>query len=67
MKPSLCAGSIVQLFDFAQTRMKNCHPAERGALRAKFGSAFENISDEKWLRVSYLHPYCTLQNSKPLT
>jgi len=67
MKPALCAGIVVQLSISRKRAMKSCHPAESGAPRAKSAVAFEKIPDEKWLRVSYLHPYCTLQNSKPLT
>jgi hypothetical protein len=66
MKPAFCAGIVVQLSISRKRAMKSCHPAESGTLRAKLGSGFREHPDQKWLRIFYLHPYCTLQNSKPL-
>jgi hypothetical protein len=43
MKPSLCAGIVDQLSISRKRAMKSCHPAERGALWAKFGIAFEDF------------------------
>jgi hypothetical protein len=43
MKPAFCAGIVVQLSISRKRAMKSCHPAESGALGAKFGSCFRGI------------------------
>jgi hypothetical protein len=53
-------------FDFAQTRDEELLPS-RGALQAKFGGCARRIRLTEMAANLYLHPYCTLQNSKPLT